>query len=115
MNTDTAHAGNLNFSDATKRAMGIRALYHKLEVQHHKTAWSTEEDMLDFSSDVGALARLLMASEGRWGLEGDVQAELKDKAAECLWWLLVVSDRLNVDLAEAFESFMGKVEEKLIT
>lgn len=64
--------------------------------------------MLAFSSDIGALARLLMAAQGRWVHDGDIQTELKDKIAECLWWIFVLSDRLNVDISEAFTQFIHK-------
>ena len=66
----------IDFTAATKQAVRVRNRYRKLEKKHHKTVWTTEEDMLAFVSDVGALSRLVMASEGRWVQEGDVHAEI---------------------------------------
>jgi len=104
---------DIDLNTATERAMRVRRLYQQLEVKNHKTVWTTEEDMLAFVSDVGVLARLVMASEGRWVHGGDVHAELSGKMAECLWWLLVLSDRLGIDITEEFTSFMDKLDTKL--
>ena len=106
MSTKKRKPVKVDFGMASKRAVLIRKRYHQLEKLNHKKAWTTEEDMLAFSSDVGALARLVMAAEGRWIQDGNVHAELKSKMAECLWWILVLSDRLDIDLAEAFTLFI---------
>lgn len=100
----------IDFTAATERAIRIRKLYQQLEADNHKSIWTTEEDMLAFTTDVGALARLVMAAEGRWVYDGDVQTDLKGKLAECLWWLLVLSDRLGVDATEAFTSFIDGLD-----
>ncbi|WP_227013714.1 nucleoside triphosphate pyrophosphohydrolase family protein [Paenibacillus psychroresistens] len=75
--------------------------------------WTVSEDMLGFFADVGLVGRLVMAAEGPWGYGGDVNGELKHKLAESLWWILVLSERLNVDISEAFSSFMSSTETKL--
>ncbi|HEY3328539.1 MAG TPA: MazG-like protein [Capsulimonadaceae bacterium] len=98
----------VTLSDATKRAMELRVRYQELEREYHKEIWPTEEDMLAFTTDIGALGRLVMAAEGRWTYEGDVAGELKSKMAECLWWILVLSDRLDVDISTAYDTFINK-------
>lgn len=113
MNSKLPEAIEIDFTAATERAMRVRRLYHQLEEQNHKTAWTTEEDMLAFVSDVGLLARLVMASEGRWVHGGNLHVEIRSKMAECLWWLLVLSDRLDIDITEEFTSFMDKLDTKL--
>ncbi|WP_312560505.1 hypothetical protein [Anaerospora sp.] len=55
-----------------------------------------------------------MAAEGRWVHDGEVKPELTAKLAECLWWILVLSDRLGVDMTEAFTSFMDKLDRDLV-
>ncbi|WP_378954299.1 hypothetical protein [Pelosinus sp. sgz500959] len=113
MNPKLPQSTDADFNTATKRAMRVRRLYQQLEVKNHKTIWTTEEDMLAFVSDVGILARLVMASEGRWVHGGDVHAELGSKIAECQWWLLVLSDRLGINITEEFTSFMDKLDTEL--
>lgn len=113
MSTKLPEAKAIDFTAATERAMRVRRFYQQLEEHNHNGAWTTEEDMLAFSTDIGALGRLVMAAEGRWVHDGDVKPELTAKLAECLWWILVLSDRLGVDMTEAFTSFMDKLDRDL--
>jgi len=87
--------------------------YQQLEESNHNGVWTTEEDMLAFATDIGALGRLVMAAEGRWVYNGEVQPDLRSKLAECLWWILVLSDRLGVDITEAFTSFIDRLDNDL--
>ncbi|MGH2550106.1 MAG: hypothetical protein ACRDHN_11975 [Thermomicrobiales bacterium] len=101
----------MNLTTATERAMQIRRLYQQFELRDHGAVWTTGEDMLGLVSDVGYLARLVMAAEGRWDHDENLlPAELKGKLAECLWWILVLSNRLGIDVTEAFASTMDKIE-----
>lgn len=103
----------IDFTAATEQAVRVRRFYQQLEEHNHNGAWTTEEDMLAFTTDIGALGRLVMAAEGRWVYDGEVKSELTNKLAECLWWILVLSDRLGVNMTEAFTSFMDKLERDL--
>ncbi len=47
-----------------ERSKRIRARYHELEVTHHGTEWSVEEDALAFLSDAGLVGRLAMLQQG---------------------------------------------------
>ncbi|CAN5643591.1 hypothetical protein BH09CHL1_BH09CHL1_00960 [soil metagenome] len=101
----------MELTTATDRAMQIRRLYQQFELRNHGTLWTTEEDMLGLVSDVGYLAKLVMAAEGRWDHdEALLPTELKGKLAECLWWILVLSDRLGVDITDAYTSTLDKIE-----
>ena len=113
MDAKQQNFAGFDFSAATERAMQVRRLYQQLEERNHKNAWTTEEDMLAFTTDIGVLGRLVMAAEGRWVHNGDTQTELRSKLAECLWWILVLSSRLGVDITEAFSSFIGGLENDL--
>jgi len=100
---------NIDLSTASSRAIQIRKLYHQLEIQHHGTTWSKQEDMIGLMSDIGELGRLLMASDDRWAYKGDVPKDIADKISECMWWLFVLSDRLEVDISSAFSSKMNEL------
>ena len=69
--------------------------------------------MLGLVNDVGALSRLVMASGGQWAPEGDVPELLRGKLAECLWWVLVLADRLDVDISDAYASKLAGIETHL--
>ena len=103
----------INFTAATARARHIRKLYTQLEERLHGTAWTPQEVMLGYLSDSGELGRLVMAAEGRWLHEGDLPRELEDKLSECLWWVLVLADRLGVDISKSFTAKMNERDVQL--
>ena len=103
----------MDFSEAVRRSMKIRRLYHELEERNHGAAWTKQEDVIGFVYDVGELGRMVMAAEGRWVHRGDLKKDLEDKLAECVWWLCVLSERLGIDLDAAFASKMAELEGSL--
>lgn len=105
--------GATTLGAAAVRSAEIRALYHRLERAHEGAEWSRKDDVLGLVNDVGALARLVMAAEGQWAPEGDAAAQLRDKLAECLWWILSSANRLDVDIEVAFSDRMTRVERGL--
>ena len=42
-----------NFDDIIRRSLEIRDKYHQLELQHHGSEWSVEEDALAYLTDAG--------------------------------------------------------------
>ncbi|QJW47711.1 hypothetical protein HA075_19275 [bacterium BFN5] len=113
MSTTLPESKGIDFTAATEQAMRVRRFYQQLEEYKHNGAWTIEEDMLAFTTDIGALGRLVMAAEGRWVYDGEVKPELTNKLSECLWWILVLSDRLGINMTEAFTLFMDKLEREL--
>lgn len=65
--------------------------------------------MLGFVGDVGDLAKLVMEAEGvRDGLGG--REALEHELADCLWAVLVLARRYDVELGEVFEHTMDELE-----
>lgn len=64
--------------------------------------------MSGFVVDVGDLTRLVMAATGARDIE-DHQSRLEHELADCLWSVLVLARRLDIDLAEAFERTMDEL------
>ncbi len=102
-----------NFRAIVERSVHIRTLYHQLERQHHETEWSVEEDALAFLTDAGLVGRLAMAQQGRWPTEEEPAPELEHKLGECIWWLIILAERMNIDSCDALEIFLSKTEEQL--
>lgn len=102
-----------NLGDARDEALAVRALYEILEERINGKTWSLHELMIGFSNDVGYIGRLLLAHDGTWDIEGDVDAELKHKLAESMWWLFVLADKLDIDLDEAFSTTMRTIRHGL--
>ncbi|WP_438495937.1 MazG-like protein [Paenibacillus sp. IHBB 3054] len=105
--------GKIKFSEAIERSVQIREQYHKLEIQYHEKEWTVEEDALAFLTDAGLVGRLTMSQQGRWPTNGDTVSELEHKMGECMWWLIILAERMNMDISEALDKFLSKTEKKL--
>ena len=104
---------DLDFNEAIKRSIKLREIYHQLEKQHHEKEWTVEEDALAFLTDAGLVGRLTMAQQGRWPTDEDPVPELEHKLAECVWWLIILAERMNINISEALEKFLFKTENHL--
>ncbi|AWK51072.1 MazG-like protein [Clostridium beijerinckii] len=104
---------DINFSEAVERSVQIRKLYHQLEWQYHEKEWTVEEDALAFLTDAGLVGRLTMSQQGRWPAGGKTASELEHKLGECIWWLIILAERMNIDISEAVEKFLSKTEKHL--
>lgn len=90
------------------RALDVRRRFAAFEQERIGREWTTAEIMSGFVVDVGDLTRLVMAATGA-RLVDDLEAKLEHELADCLWSLLVLAKRLNVDLAHAFEATMQEL------
>lgn len=100
-------------SEAVVRSQKIREAYHQLELKHHGSEWTVEEDALAFLTDAGLVGRLMMARQGRWPMEKRTAHELEHKLGECIWWLIVLADRMQIDAGSALEVFLTTTEQQL--
>jgi hypothetical protein len=103
----------MDFNDVVARSVSIRRRYHELERQYHGTEWSIEEDALAFLTDAGLVGRFTMAQQGRWPADEEPVPELEHKLGECIWWLINLAERMNIDSAAALEKFLSKTEHNL--
>lgn len=103
----------ITLDPARDRALEVRALYEILEQRINGKVWSLHEIMLGLSNDIGTVGRLILAHDGTWTIDGDVDGQLKHKLAESLWWIFVVADRLDIDMTEAFTSTMDRIHSGL--
>jgi hypothetical protein len=103
---------NLNLQEVKERSLKIRKSYHELEQMHHGSEWTVEEDALAFLTDAGLVGRYTMSKQGRWPDE-NADIELKHKLGECIWWLTILAERMDIDINVAIESFLIKTESLL--
>ena len=95
-----------DLNEVKKQSIEIRKRYQKLEQRYHGSEWSVEEDALAFLTDAGLVGRLSMDYQGRW--PSDDKEMLPSKIGECVWWLAVLAERMNLDFAECVERFISK-------
>ena len=103
---------NLTIKQAAERSKKIREHYRSLEVKHHGSEWSVEEDALAFLTDAGLVGRLTMAQQGRWPVDDSNEVDLEHKIGESIWWLMVLADRMGINSEEALETFLSKIEKR---
>ncbi|BDE09974.1 hypothetical protein VN96_0585 [Lactococcus cremoris] len=100
----------MEIKELLERSVEIRKRYHELEIKNHGEKWSVEEDLLALSNDIGNLNRLVMTKFERY--YDETPYTLEEKIAENIWWLIELSDRLDVDIEKELEKFLT-VKEKL--
>ncbi|MFD5252658.1 hypothetical protein ACFWM5_07395 [Streptomyces bobili] len=109
MNHTPAQDDQAGLVEADDRALRIRAQYEQIEQRVLGRTWTLPELAVGFTNDAAYVGRLVLAAERTWGIDGDVDAELRHKLAECLWWVFVLADRLDVDMPEAYTATMEKI------
>jgi NTP pyrophosphatase (non-canonical NTP hydrolase) len=101
-----------SLEDLQDRAMQVAALYDELNLAQRGRVWTRAETMMGFVGDVGDLAKLVMAAEGARSDVGS-RDELEHELSDCLWAVLVLARRYEVDLAAAFDRSMDELEARL--
>lgn len=99
----------MEFHEMTQRALAIREQYRAYEKQHYGAPWSNEELALGFMGDVGDLAKLVMACNGRRYIP-DAKSKLEHELADCLWSVIVLAEMHEVNLEEVFFRTMDDLE-----
>ena len=102
----------MDIKQVIERSKKIRAAYHQLEKQHHGSEWTVEEDALAFLTDAALVGRHTMSQQKRWSAT-HTDTELEHKLGECMWWLTILADRMDIDIEKAVENFLTKTEKLL--
>lgn len=103
---------SINFEQLKERSLKIRQRYHELELAHHGSEWTVEEDALAFLTDAGLVGRHVMSQQGRWP-KANTEQELQHKIGESIWWLTVLAERMSIDIEKATEKFLSDTEKLL--
>ena len=82
----------------------IRNKYFELEKEIHGSVWSVEEDALAFLTDAALVGRLTMDNQGRW--PSTDKELLPSKIGECVWWLAILAERMDLSFEECVETFL---------
>jgi hypothetical protein len=96
-----------SFGEIIRRSMEIRKKYHELELLHHGSEWTVEEDALAYLTDAGLVGRNIMSQQKRWPKAGS-QAELEHKIGENIWWLIVLAERSGINIKDATNNFLNE-------
>lgn len=107
----------MEFQAIIQRAAEIRAKYALLEQKLHGAEWTPEELALGFVGDVGDLAKLVVALQGKRKIS-EAHDKLAHELADCLWSVIILAKAHRIDLESAFLKTMDDLDEhinKLLT
>lgn len=110
--TERLGSTGMDLAQLQQRATAISELYDRHNAAAGRNAWTTADLALGFVGDVGDLAKLVMAVDGRREME-DARERLGHELADCLWSVLVLADRYGIDLAAEFAHMTDAVDAQL--
>jgi NTP pyrophosphatase (non-canonical NTP hydrolase) len=102
----------MDLIELQRRALNIRAKYAELEKHQGNQEWSNRDLVQGFVGDVGDLVKLTMAKDGLRDIP-DVDKKLQHELSDCLWSILVIAKKYNVDIEKSFFETMNELEEKI--
>lgn len=102
----------MDIKQLSKRAVEIRQKYSELEKKKYGKEWSNLNVMQGFVGDVGDLMKLVMVKEGVREIE-DVDEKLAHELADCLWCVLVLSEKYGVDIEQSFLKTMSELDKRI--
>jgi NTP pyrophosphatase (non-canonical NTP hydrolase) len=100
------------FKEIILKALAVRAAYEAYEKKKFGKNWSRENIAQGFVGDVGDLMKLVMAKEGLRKID-DVDEKLRHELSDCLWSIIVLADKYNIDLEQAFIENMAKLKKDI--
>ncbi|HIA91953.1 TPA: nucleotide pyrophosphohydrolase [Candidatus Saccharibacteria bacterium] len=93
-------------------AQEIANLYACFNAKQGNKQWEVKDYLMGFLGDVGDLSKLVMAQQGM-RKKDDVKAKLEHELADCLWSLLVLASKLDVDLDKTYKNNMKTLKERV--
>lgn len=102
----------MNIADLQSRALAIGDLYNTLNKSVGRPEWSVAEYMQGFIGDMGDLVKLIMAKNNFRTIPNHDE-KIAHELADCLWSILVLAKKLNINLEASFLATMSNIEKKI--
>lgn len=102
----------MEFSKIIERAKEVRALYTELEIKKYGKPWTASQIAQGFVGDVGDLMKLVMGKEGIRDVD-NVDEKIKHEISDCLWSIIILADKFNIDLENSFINNMDLLEKRI--
>lgn len=95
-----------------RRAIEIRQKYDDLNLRQRGVVWNEQQLMAGFVGDVGDLSKIIMAKHGLRPME-DIDGKLAHELSDCLWSVLVLAHKYDIDLSAEFMKTMNELENRI--
>ena len=102
----------MDFKQISQKAIEIRNKYSELEKKKYGKEWTREQIVQGFVGDVGDLMKLVMGKQGIRDIE-NVDEKISHELADCLWCVLVLANKYDIDLESSFVKTMAELEAKI--
>ena len=102
----------MNIQEIQNRAVEIRNMYDDYNIKNSNPKWTRLQLAQGLVGDVGDLQKIAMAKEGLREME-DIDKKLAHELADCLWCVLVLADKYNVDIEKEFLNTMNVIEKRI--
>jgi NTP pyrophosphatase (non-canonical NTP hydrolase) len=103
----------MEFQIIVETAIAIRKLYEQKETQLYGSPWTKEEIALGFVGDVGDLAKLVIAENGKRNISNS-REKLEHELSDCLWSVIVLAYSHDIDLESSFLNTMEELQKRLL-
>ena len=103
---------NMDISEFKKRAGEIRDLYDEFNQKRAGVKWTRLQLAQGFVGDVGDLQKLAMAKDGLREIE-NVDEKLAHELSDCLWSVLVLAEKYDIDIEKEFLKTMDELEKRI--
>jgi len=101
----------MEIADLARRAVDVRERIAQFERKNYGTEWTTTDLVCGLMTDVGDLAAAIQRVQGRRpARDTPPMEELEHELGDCLWVLLVLAERFDIDLDAAFDSTMVSID-----
>lgn len=102
---------NDRWQEILSAAREIDKKYQEMDKERLGRIWTNTEFLAACSTDWGELMEGVMKLEGMRPGEADKDA-VRHELSDMLWALIVLSDRLEIDLASSFLETMNELKER---
>jgi len=102
----------MNLDDLQARAIEIRDKYDTLNQQKRGVTWNEQQLMAGFVGDVGDLSKIIMAKHGLRPMD-DVDEKLAHELSDCLWSVLVLASKYDINLTHEFQKTMDELDSRI--
>lgn len=103
---------NTDYSTLRQKALVVKDLYAKKQVEQGKAVWTASDYMAGFVADVGTLSEIVMAKKGVRTVENADQ-KLEHELSDCLYSVIVLADEFGIDLPQAFNKNMDALAARI--
>lgn len=104
----------MTLEELQSSAVEIRNKYDELNRQKRGITWNEQQLMAGFVGDVGDLSKVIMAKHGLRDMD-DVDQKLAHELSDCLWSILVLASKYDIDLSAEFQKTMRELSARIDT